>query len=196
MKIPQHSSKTNEHYTPSEVVTAARKILGDIDLDPASCAIANKHVGASSFLTASDDGLARPWYGRVFLNPPGGKRNGDSLADLFWRKLVTEYNEGRVSSAFFVGFNSNIMFMSQGSRCVLDFPVCLPRKRLQFLAPDKFGALHSQESPTHHNALVLLPPRDGDYVPSLHRFWYYMKDLGWTGMARQFTAADFQQPTR
>jgi hypothetical protein len=47
--------------------------MGGIDLDPASCATANETVRARTFYSRKDDGLKRPWFGRVWLNPPYGK---------------------------------------------------------------------------------------------------------------------------
>lgn len=71
---PQHSSLSNEHYTPGDVVEAARRTMGGIDLDPASCEIANTRlVRATEFYTERDAGHLQPWWGRVFLNPPGGR---------------------------------------------------------------------------------------------------------------------------
>jgi hypothetical protein len=70
--IPQHLSLSNEHYTPSNIVEAARTLMLDIDLDPASCAKANETVMAVHWIGLPHDGLAAPWAGRVFLNPPGG----------------------------------------------------------------------------------------------------------------------------
>ena len=60
----------DDWYTPPPVVAAARPVMGGIDLDPASCAEANRVVRADTFWTATDSPLARDWFGRVWLNPP------------------------------------------------------------------------------------------------------------------------------
>jgi hypothetical protein len=59
-----------EWFTPSVYIEKARRVLGVIDLDPASCALAQETVQASHFLTVEDDGLMRMWLGNVWLNPP------------------------------------------------------------------------------------------------------------------------------
>jgi hypothetical protein len=60
-----------EFYSPPDVVEAARALFGGaIDLDPASCKVANEKVMAGRFYSARDDGLSRPWFGRVWINPP------------------------------------------------------------------------------------------------------------------------------
>jgi len=70
--IIQHSSESTEHFTPPEYVEAARRVLGHIDLDPASSPVANEIVKADCYFTAEANGYLQPWAGRVFVNPPGG----------------------------------------------------------------------------------------------------------------------------
>lgn len=52
----------DEFYTPPRIVQA----LGSFDLDP--CAGPMKH--AERNLCREDDGLSKPWEGRVWMNPP------------------------------------------------------------------------------------------------------------------------------
>jgi ParB family chromosome partitioning protein len=60
----------DDFYTNEIIIDAARTLMGGIDLDPASHAIANRVVRATRFFTVSDDGLLQRWSGRVWLNPP------------------------------------------------------------------------------------------------------------------------------
>lgn len=75
-------SLSNEHYTPSKYIEAARSVMGAIDLDPASCEQANLTVKAARFFTEDEDGLNQEWNGRVWLNPPYGRQVGDFIAKL------------------------------------------------------------------------------------------------------------------
>jgi hypothetical protein len=68
------TSATPEWYTPRKVVDRVVKVFGHIDLDPCSNsndpAVAN--VPALRYWTQADDGIAQPWHGKVYMNPPYG----------------------------------------------------------------------------------------------------------------------------
>jgi hypothetical protein len=57
--------------------------------------VAQETVRAARYFTQEDDGLAQPWHGRVWLNPP----YATGLIDRFAAKLVNEYQAGRVTAA-------------------------------------------------------------------------------------------------
>lgn len=65
-----NNSGENEWYTPPDIIAAAREVMGGIDLDPASCELANSCVQATKYFTAQTNGLTQKWEGRVWLNPP------------------------------------------------------------------------------------------------------------------------------
>ena len=71
MALSSHQSarmKNDEWLTPPGIIAA----LGDFDLDP--CAPAVRPWGtAASHYTLADNGLAQPWKGRVWCNPPFGR---------------------------------------------------------------------------------------------------------------------------
>lgn len=63
---------SDEWYTPPEIFAALRL---SFDLDP--CSPGPGHwVPAAFVYTKDDDGLAQPWRGLVWMNPPFGGRNG------------------------------------------------------------------------------------------------------------------------
>lgn len=59
----------------------ARKVLGDIELDPASCFEANEAiVKAHRFYSEEDDALIQSWASRsLFINPLGAAPNDKRL---------------------------------------------------------------------------------------------------------------------
>lgn len=84
--ISRNHNGTVEYFTPKEIVDAARRVFGGtIDLDPASCALANETVKAEKFFSIDDDGLSQMWHGNIWLNPP--YTNG--VIQKFVSKLLT-----------------------------------------------------------------------------------------------------------
>lgn len=129
------SSESNEHYTPSYIVEAARELMGSIDLDPASCAEANEVVKASKYYTKEDDGLSLPWSGNVFLNPPygwdeakiaPGKERSSVSNQAQWSAYALERHENGVTDETVMELSSqtgNDWFVA-----LWDYPLCFPRR--------------------------------------------------------------------
>ena len=72
-------SKNDEWLTPPHILQA----LGQFDLDPCAPAVRPWDM-AHQHYSLIDNGLSRPWCGRVWLNPPYGPEVGrwlDRLAD-------------------------------------------------------------------------------------------------------------------
>jgi hypothetical protein len=61
----QHSSATNEWYTPHKYTECAHKVLDGIEFDPFSCAYANTHhVRAIEYLSEGGFDIAN-WMGAI-----------------------------------------------------------------------------------------------------------------------------------
>lgn len=63
----------NDYYTPPWLVELARQAMGGLDLDPASHWTANRVHRAGTFYHKYRSAFERPWFGRVWLNPPYGE---------------------------------------------------------------------------------------------------------------------------
>ena len=126
-----NASGNNEWYTPPIYIEAARAVMEVIDLDPASNDIANKTVGAATYYTAASDGLAHPWKGRVWMNPPYAQPLIQQFAD----RLVAEVKKGTVTQAIALVNNGTetAWFQAMAGAAAA---ICFPSRRVQFLDPN------------------------------------------------------------
>ena len=124
------SSESVEWYTPVKYIDAARRVMGGIDLDPASCEAANELVRAERIFTAENDGLAQEWTGRVFMNPPYG-RDGSPF---FVAKLLDEFIAGHVTAAVLL---CAARLETQWFQPLFDHLLCFPNHRVRFWQPGR-----------------------------------------------------------
>jgi hypothetical protein len=107
--------------------------MGSIDLDPASCELANRTVKARRYHSKEDNGLAQMWYGRVWCNPPYGRTTGiRSYQSLFIEKLLREYQSGNVLEAILLCTSDvdEVWFQP-----LWHFPICFPDHKVWFYRP-------------------------------------------------------------
>lgn len=126
-----NNSGQNEWYTPPAFIEAATQVMGGIDLDPASSAIANKTVRAKKFYTSTQDGLTKKWAGTVFLNPPYAQ----PLISQFAKKLADSVTAGLVTEAIILVNNATETDWWQTIAAVSS-AVCFPKSRIRFLDPE------------------------------------------------------------
>lgn len=210
-QLAQHSAETNEHYTPAWLVDAAREVLGGtIDLDPASCPTAQEVVRATTWFGQEQDGLWRDWGFiahssgagprpfRVFVNPPGGKLDAETLqvfkvgrvkangkkcsaadgiasAAVWFGKLWEEWNAGRVHSAIFICFSMSVFRTTQDPEleipAIYQFPFCVPRERVNYDKCTAKGERVPTKGAPADSAIVYLPPALGTgYEQGIERF--------------------------
>lgn len=159
----QHSSATDRWYTPLPIIGLGQRVLGPIDLDPASDVFGNSRVRAAKFYDERADGLSQPWAGTIWCNPPGGVRVDPrarsnrkvSNAGLHWRRLIATRESGHLTHAIFVAFSLELLQRTQrpGQLSCADFVCLLPRERVAYDGPDgEPGA-----DPTHASAIVYVP---------------------------------------
>lgn len=124
----------NEWYTPKEHLEAARAVLGEFDLDPASSELAQRQIQAGTFYSKEDSGLNHEWHGRVWLNPPYAQ----PFISEFVTKMVNERKSGRVSEAIMLTHNYTDTTWFHNAASTAD-AICFTRGRVRFVSPE--GAL-------------------------------------------------------
>lgn len=153
---------TNEWYTPEKYIMAARSVMGDIDLDPASNEIANKVVQAQKIFTIEDNGLSKRWYGRVYLNPPF-EDNGQKR----WaRYLLGQFEDGNVEQAILlVTANTEVGWFQP----FYDFKICMIKGRLNYWTPtpDNFTRTHQSRFGT---CFVYMGDQEEKFIKEFHQF--------------------------
>jgi len=136
--------RRTEWFSPQDIVDRARRVMGGIDLDPASCVQANEIVRAAKYYDQSADGLLQPWRGRVWLNPPY-----DTFAPKFFAKFCEEYEAGGIPMALLllgVHHLTTRWFQRIDGFAAI---ACLPAGRLKFS-----GRLAIGNPPMHGSVII------------------------------------------
>lgn len=153
-----------EWYTPRKYLDAAVQVMGAIDLDPASSDVAQRHVRASRYFTIKEDGLTRPWSGRVFLNPPYAM----PLVEQFVQKMVASFADDGIEGILLTNNATDTKwFHVAAHNCSA---MCFTLGRIHFLEASN-GELTEKTSPTHGQTFFY-------FGPNTHRFYAVFSEFG------------------
>lgn len=159
------SSEDVEWYTPGCYVESARRVMGGIDVDPASCALANLTVQAAVYYDVEQDGLRQDWPGRVWLNPPYGRLHGRSSQEVWTCKLLAQYEAGVTSQAVLL---VNAATETAWFQRLWAYPVCFVTPRIAFQTP--LRGWRYKGGPTHGSACVYLGPEEDRFIEVFSQF--------------------------
>lgn len=139
--------KNDEWLTPPKILAA----LGQFDLDP--CApIKRPWNMAKEHYTIADNGLLKPWYGRVWLNQPYG---GPSIVGPWMRRMV---EHGTGTMLIFARTETDLFFEMVWNKATA---VLFLRGRLHFHYIDGTRAAANAGAPS---VLVAYGPVDADIL--------------------------------
>lgn len=160
-----NNSGDNEWYTPKEYIEAARHVLLEINLDPASNPLANEIVKADTFYSVEDDGLAHDWEGNVWMNPP----YESGLIGQFVEKLCDAHASGSVPRAVVLVNNATETKWFQ-SLAEQASAICFPKGRVKFWHPRKVAAV-----PLQGQAVLFLGQEVDDFARAFSSFGFVLE---------------------
>ena len=141
--------------------------MGDIDCDPCTSKLAQQVVKAKVYYTIETDGLAHPWSGTVWMNPPYAAR----IITKFVEKLLAHLDDGTVTQAIMLTHNNadTAWFHKAAMRCSL---VCFTRGRVRFY--DERGQANS---PTHGHAFMYFGRRKKGFGNEFAKYGWVVRGV-------------------
>jgi ParB family chromosome partitioning protein len=171
-------TKIAEWYTPPKYIEAARQVMGNIDLDPASCDAANQIVKATRYYTREQNGLEQPWVAQaLWLNPPYGRTEKmtatrKSTIGLFVEKLLQEYQSGNVKQAIVLATTE---VNAKWFYPLLQFPICFPDHRVHFIVPVQ--TRHGKYSQMFGTSFAYLGPNTQKFIDVFQQFGIIVQNV-------------------
>ena len=155
-----------EWYTPPQYIESARKVMGTIDCDPCTSTFAQKVVGATHYYTIDTDGLAHPWNGTGWMNPPYTAR----IVSKFVDKLLGHLSNGDVTQAIMLTHNNadTAWFHKAAMRCSR---ACFTRGRVRFYDERGRG-----NSPTHGHTFMYFGRRHRRFAEEFSQYGWVVRE--------------------
>jgi hypothetical protein len=155
-------SESPDWWTPEKYIKAIKEVMGEIDLDPASCVEANKIVKAKRYYSPKENGLLQPWEGRIFLNPPYGELTKE-FAEKFFNDYESSFHEGIVlvnsratDADWFQPFFNGV--------------ICFTDHRIDFNSPNE-----KNTSSTHGSCFIYFGPNERKFADVFSQFGNVVK---------------------
>jgi len=143
-----------EWATPGRIWRPLSAALGGFDLDPA--AGCEPSPIATDRYTIEDNGLAKDWYGDVWLNPPYGREHNEKWA----RKAASEARRDAVDTLTALVPNSLGATWYQDNYGTADFETHI-RGRIEFIG-------EKDDPASFYNVLVTWGDVPQEYIDALH----------------------------
>ena len=169
-KLSQASLKLPLYPTP-QIIERARTVMGSIDYDPTSDPVQQVLVDAVSVPSIEINPLQEHWHGNVFVSPKGAVRNNR----IWFNKTISEYRNNYIKSFVFFTSASEII---RAAPAILDYPICIPFKRVKQLRAVSTG--FEPIAPSTWNVIVYGPPLDAviSDIDKVTLFYNTFRDIG------------------
>lgn len=92
---PDPEPTDSKWWAHPDLVEAIHTAFDVVDLDPCTSLDANAQINATDIYTIVDNGLIRPWYGKMWVNPPF------STCSLWAERIQMEWTAGRIDELLF-----------------------------------------------------------------------------------------------
>jgi hypothetical protein len=158
------SSESVEWFTPPSITNLASAFLGGIDIDPATCEQAQSWIKAKTYYTQETNGITKSWLGKLWLNPPYGRKSATNHGASAWMlKALEEFKCGNVSEGLIL-----VRGDSQGMKSLLSYGFAFVEcKRIAFISAED----PSKNSPVPGTKIIYLGH-------DVQRFKEYFQILG------------------
>jgi len=168
--------------TPRWIWRPLADALGGFDLDAA--AGCESTPIASNRFTVEDNGLAKDWYGDVWLNPPHGREHNEKWA----KKAASEARRDAVDSLTVLVPNSTGAAWYQNNYDRADLETHI-RGRIKFIG-------EKDDAASFYNVLVTWGDVPPEYIAALHGLGAVRKIVSNCNESRQTTLKDATRFTR
>lgn len=157
--FPSPKASVQDYFTPLEIVDAARRGMGDIDLDAASHWLANRTLRVPRYFHIGYSAFDHDWEGRVWLNPPYGENAK------WWPRALEFVESGQVEQICIL--SPVWAFTTHIARALMDRSAALV---LLTPTPKFWGNSDLREGSNMPHAIVYIGERSDEVLRELRPF--------------------------